>query len=66
MVDIRPQSTRVLLAALAERQHGVVSRRQLAAIGVTPSMIKARVAAGHLVNSPAATAAQIAVFLTGA
>jgi predicted transcriptional regulator of viral defense system len=50
MVDIRPQTTRVPLAALAERQHGVVARRQLTAIGLTPSMIKARVAAGTLIR----------------
>lgn len=35
---------------LAARQHGTVARRQLVAIGITPSMIKARVKAGHLIS----------------
>lgn len=38
------------MAALAEAQHGVVSRRQLLASGLSPSMIKARVAAGTLIR----------------
>lgn len=50
MVDIRPQTTGVQLATLGEVQHGVLSRRQLVAIGLTPSMIKARVAAGNLIR----------------
>lgn len=35
---------------LAARQHGVVSRRQLAALGVTPSMVAVRLEAGRLVR----------------
>lgn len=50
MVDIRPQTTRASLAALAEAQYGVMTRRQLSANGLTPSMIKARIAAGTLVR----------------
>lgn len=36
------------IAALAERQHGVVARRQLPALGVTRSMVETRLAAGSL------------------
>jgi len=48
MVDIRPETTSHRLASLAERQHGVVARRQLASLGATPSMIKGWVATGRL------------------
>jgi very-short-patch-repair endonuclease/predicted transcriptional regulator of viral defense system len=37
------------IAALADRQHGVVSRRQLAALGATSSMIDTRIGRGSLV-----------------
>lgn len=50
MVDIRPSATSHRIARLAERQYGVVARRQLVDIGATPSMIKSRVAAGYLVR----------------
>ncbi|MGB2710260.1 MAG: type IV toxin-antitoxin system AbiEi family antitoxin domain-containing protein [Conexibacter sp.] len=39
-----------VLAALADRQHGVVARRELAAAGVTRSMIAERIASAHLVR----------------
>jgi uncharacterized protein DUF559/putative AbiEi antitoxin of type IV toxin-antitoxin system len=38
------------LAELAARQHGVVARRQLAAVSVTLSMLKSRVARGQLIS----------------
>lgn len=38
------------LAELAFRQSGVVARWQLAAIGVTAAMVKARIASGHLIR----------------
>jgi very-short-patch-repair endonuclease len=38
------------LAALAARQHGVVARWQLAATGVTLSMLKSRIARGQLIR----------------
>jgi very-short-patch-repair endonuclease/predicted transcriptional regulator of viral defense system len=38
------------LGELAARQHGVVARRQLAAIGVTRQMVASRVAGGQLVR----------------
>ena len=37
-----------MLAVLAERQHGVVARRQLLALGLSPTMVKDRLAAGRL------------------
>jgi very-short-patch-repair endonuclease len=37
-----------VLAALAARQHGVVARWQLLRAGLTPEMIKRRLASGHL------------------
>jgi len=37
------------VAELASRQHGVVARRQLEAIGLTPSMLRSRLATGQLV-----------------
>jgi predicted transcriptional regulator of viral defense system len=49
----RPQSAPhpdAAAARLAAAQHGVVARRQLLAAGVTHSMIKARVASGHLIR----------------
>jgi very-short-patch-repair endonuclease/predicted transcriptional regulator of viral defense system len=39
-----------VLGELAARQHGVVARRQMAAIGLTLSMLKSRVASGQLVR----------------
>lgn len=39
-----------LVQALAAAQHGVVARRQLAAVGVTEGMVKARVGSGHLLR----------------
>ena len=36
------------VAVLAARQHGVVARRQLLALGFSPMMVKTRVAAGRL------------------
>ncbi|WP_370552535.1 DUF559 domain-containing protein [Conexibacter sp. CPCC 206217] len=54
MVAQRPRSAAAhpdaRLSALAERQHGVVARRQFAAIGVTPAAEKSRIASGHLVR----------------
>jgi predicted transcriptional regulator of viral defense system/very-short-patch-repair endonuclease len=54
MVDIRPKITThpadAAIAALAADQHGVVSGRQLAAAGVTPSMLKTRISRGLLVR----------------
>lgn len=50
-VDIRPEIAPhpdVALTELANRQHGVVARWQLAAEGVTLSMLKTRVARGSL------------------
>lgn len=38
------------LGELAARQHGVVARRQLAAAGLTRSMLKSRVASGQLLR----------------
>jgi very-short-patch-repair endonuclease len=38
------------VAALAARQHGVVARRQLEALGLTPSMLEWRLAAGRLIR----------------
>jgi predicted transcriptional regulator of viral defense system/very-short-patch-repair endonuclease len=38
------------IAELAARQHGVVARWQLAALGVTPSLIEARIGAQHLIR----------------
>lgn len=38
------------LARLAARQHGVVARRQLPAAGLTPSVIKSRIACGRLIR----------------
>jgi len=43
-----PHSNQVV-AALAARQHGVVGRRQLLAIGLTPAMVDGRVARGWLI-----------------
>ncbi len=43
-----PHSDQVL-AAIAAAQHGVASREQLAGMGLTPSLLKRRVASGHLV-----------------
>jgi len=40
----------VALAELAERQSGVVVRRQLGAIGLTPTMVRDRLARGHLIR----------------
>jgi very-short-patch-repair endonuclease len=37
------------MAALAERQHGVVARRQLLALGLTPTMVLHRIRSGPLV-----------------
>lgn len=45
MQAIPAQMTRV-----AERQYGVVARRQLSAIGLTRSMIEERIAAGTLIR----------------
>jgi predicted transcriptional regulator of viral defense system len=42
--------TRVPVAALAGRQHGVVTRRQLLDLGVTPSMIEVRIETGLLIR----------------
>jgi len=54
MVRIRPQTCTVppeaAIARLAAGQHGVVARWQLAAIGVTPSMLRARIAKGALIR----------------
>jgi very-short-patch-repair endonuclease len=44
------QMTRVPLARLVERQHGVVSRRQLGALGLSPSMIEVRIEARQLIR----------------
>jgi len=44
------------LAALANRQYGVVARRQLAALGVTGAMVKSRLASGRLERALARTA----------
>jgi predicted transcriptional regulator of viral defense system len=38
-----------VIATLAARQHGVVSRRHLLAAGLTPEMVRKRIAAGRLV-----------------
>jgi hypothetical protein len=38
----------LLLAALADRQHGVVGRRQLLHLGITAAEIEARLRSGHL------------------
>ena len=37
-----------MLAVLAERHHGVVARRQLLALGLSPTMVQDRVVAGRL------------------
>lgn len=51
---MRPQTRTVpvdaRIAELAERQHGVASREQLLAIGVTPSMLRTRIAKRTLVR----------------
>lgn len=39
----------LLLARLADRQHGVVARRQLGAIGLSPTMVRHRLERGQLV-----------------
>src|SRR4051812_25632030 len=44
----RPRSPDAAVAALAGRQHGVVARRQLAALGLRSAAIDRRVAAGRL------------------
>lgn len=53
VVATRPETTRVppdaAIAKLAARQHGVVARRQLWAIGVTRATLRARLAAGTLI-----------------
>ena len=38
-----------MIRALAARQHGVVARRQLAAAGLTPSMLNERIVRGRLI-----------------
>lgn len=38
------------LAELAERQHGVVARRQLGALGLSPTMVRDRIEQGHLLR----------------
>ncbi len=53
-VDIRPPQTRVrgpdAVGAVADAQHGVIARWQLADAGVTPAVLKARIANGHLLR----------------
>ncbi|MDW5596231.1 type IV toxin-antitoxin system AbiEi family antitoxin domain-containing protein [Conexibacter stalactiti] len=52
-VDRQQQSTAVPDAALrdlADRQHGVVSRRQITAAGLTPAMIRTRLERGSLIR----------------
>lgn len=46
---MRTQTCSHQMGALAEKQHGVVARRQLLAIGVTPSMLNRALQAGWLV-----------------
>jgi Transcriptional regulator, AbiEi antitoxin/Protein of unknown function (DUF559) len=46
--DVRPAHPDVRLARIAARQHSVVGRRQLLAIGISDSAIKTRVAQGRL------------------
>ncbi len=46
---MRTETASHRIGALAEGQHGVVSRRQLLAIGVTPSMLNRALQAGRLV-----------------
>jgi predicted transcriptional regulator of viral defense system len=53
MVDIRPQTCthrQRTIEEWAAGQHGVVARWQLAAAGVTPSMLKTGIAAGRLLR----------------
>ncbi len=50
MPAIQAQLTRVPMAELAETQYGVVAREQLAALGLTPSVIEERIARGHLIR----------------
>jgi hypothetical protein len=49
---VAPQSSTVeaVLARLAERSHGVVTRRQLLAAGVTGDEVKHRVRVGALIR----------------
>jgi hypothetical protein len=56
-----PSSAEHEVSALATRQGGVVSRRQLVALGVGPDAIKYRVGAGRLVPIPG----HRAVFMVG-
>jgi very-short-patch-repair endonuclease len=42
-----------VITALAERQHGVVTARQLLALGVTRAQIRERLRSGHLVRASA-------------
>lgn len=46
---VTPQRATAVIRGLAERQHGVVTGRQLAAHGLTESLIKSRVRDGQLV-----------------
>lgn len=46
---VTPQRATVVIRRLAERQHGVVAGRQLAAHGLTEGLIKSRVRDGQLV-----------------
>ena len=48
MSDMRTGFVEPLLAELAGRQHGVVARRQLEALGLKPTAIARRVSAGRL------------------
>lgn len=51
MVLMRPKgiAVEVVLGRIAQRQHGVVTRRQLLSAGVTPGEIKGRLAKGLLI-----------------
>jgi Transcriptional regulator, AbiEi antitoxin len=46
--DYEPPHPDRLIAEFANRQHGVVARRQLRALGLTDSAVSRRVASGHL------------------
>jgi predicted transcriptional regulator of viral defense system len=48
--QIRAPRLVAAVGALAARQHGVVARRQLEAIGLTPSMFESRITTGQLVR----------------
>jgi hypothetical protein len=48
LVELGPGSLDRKIAALAARQYGVVSGRQLAALGVAQQTISLRVASGRL------------------